>query len=303
MIKSRSKPQIPASNLIVSGGQLDYQHPFKLNIVSIDDAQKMGSVSVNRNSHILKSDSILDTLPIVGKDIAVELPYGHKIWIEVLFDSSRVPVMGFVKAGPKWTATTLDSQGSPQEVYPEGVEMISRTDLAAKTLEVDFLISYVSTVQSLSNDELQYRLNNGLLTQEDYSSLLSLSAEQFDSYRSILREYKADLPTFFSAAPSQQWKKLFRLYKLIGYSTKDESRALQANKLYFPNEGSSTTPAVPQSTEKADYRIAQCLHTDLQVVSSWHLDIYPSKALIPCGRPVHSFFIDGESEEEINANS
>lgn len=303
MIKSRSQPQIPASNIISSGGELAAQHPFRFNVVSIDDSLKRATVSVNKNSQILKSDSISDTLPIIGKNIGLDFRYGYKIWIEVLFDSSRNPIMGFVKTGPKWTATTLDSTGASAEVYPDCVEMIGRQDIAAKTTEVDALISYISTVETLSNTELDYQVDNGVITQETYSSLLSTSSEQFQNYRTILREYKTNLSKFFTAAPSQQWKKLFRLYKLIGYTTKDPSRTIQAANLYFPSEGSATNPAVPQSVEKSDYRLVQCLDSDLIVVDSWHLGIYPSKSLIQYSRPVHQFYIDGELEEEINANS
>lgn len=303
MIKSRSQPQIPASNIISSGGELALQHPFRVNIVSIDDVSKNCSVSVNRNSQILKSESITDTLPLVGKNIGLSLPYGHKIWLEVIFDSSRNPIMGFIKVGTKWTATTRNSSGAAQEIYPDCVEMIGRNDLTSKITEVDGMISYLSTVETLSNNELEYQVDNGVITSEAYSSLLSLSSEQFNTYRSTLRKYKADLPKFFSAAPSQQWKKLFRLYRLIGYTTKDPSRTIPATKLYFPTDGSAVAPAVPTSSEKSDYRIVQSLDSDLLVVNSWHLDIYPSKTLIPFSRPVHQFYIDGELEEEINADS
>lgn len=301
MIKSRSQPQLPPSNRITSGGDVIVQSPFKLNIVSINDASKKCSVSVNPNSQILKSDDILDTVDLIGKNLPLDFPYGSKIWLEVFFDSSRAPVMALIKTGAKWTGQVKNSNGELQDVYPSCVEMISRQDVTAKTSEIDSEISYLTTLENLSNDELSYQVNNGVITQEQYSQLLSQSSQQFNTHRQTLRDYKSNLSRFFSAAPSQQWKKLFKLYKLIGYSTKDPSGKIPGQNLFFANDGAAIQPSVPQAEPKSNYKIVQCLDSDLLVVNSWHLDIYPSKSLAQYGRPIHTFYIGQETEEEINA--
>jgi len=303
MIKSRSQPQLPASNKITSGGELLSQHPFRLNISSINDTLKKCSVSVNPNSQILKSDDVLDTVDLLGKNLSLDFPYGHKIWLEVFFDSSRAPVIGMIKTGAKWEGQVKNSSGVLEDVYPSCVEMISRQDIVAKTSELDSEIAYITTIQGLSDNELEYQADNGIITSDQYSQLLSLSSSLFDAHRATMRQYKSDLSRFFSAAPSQQWKKLFKLYRLIGYSTKDPSAKIPGSKLFFSNEGAPTAPAVPQAEQKSDYKIVQCLDSDLLVVNSWHLDIYPSKSFMQYSRPVHTFYIGQDTEEQTNVGS
>lgn len=301
MIKSRSTPQNPSSNLVISGGESAPSFPFKTSIVSLDDTSKECSVLVALNSHVLKSQNILDFVDILGKNLKLSMPYGHKIWLETLFDANRVPVVGFIKTGPKWPAKVKNSSGALQDVYPNCEEFISRDDIAAKAGEIDALITYVSTLKGLSEDELEFQHDNGIITQSEYQVLLSKSGPAFDRYRTVLAEYKAGLSKFFVAAPSNSWKKLFRLYSLIAYTTKDLSGNIAGNKAFFSNQGSPITPAVPQAVKSNDYRVVQCLNSDLILQDSWYNNSYPSKIMVPYNRGVHTFYDGQQTEEDKNA--
>jgi hypothetical protein len=296
MIKSRPIPQNPSTELILSKEKSQISHSFKISITSLDNASKECSVSVESNSFIVKSQSILDRVDVLGKNLELKLPYKHKIWLEVLFDANRIPVLGLIKTGIKWDATVKSSSGDSQKIYPNCEEFISRSDITDKTVEVDRLISYIDTLKESSDKELDFQVESGLITKQQYDDAVKLSNPTFEKYKTILKEYKASMSKFFVSSPSQSWKKLFRLYYLIGYTTKDLKGAF-GSRAYFSNEGSSSSPQVAQTSKTNDYKIVQCANSDLILQDSWYNSTYPSKILVPYSRAVHPFF-DGQNMEE-----
>ena len=300
MIKSRPALQNPPSNLKISGGELVSNHPFKISVISLDNVTKECSILVNLHSHVLASQDVLDKVEVLGKNLKLSFPYGSKVWFEILFDRDRNPVVGFVRVGNKWAAKTKNSSGVLQDVYPNCEEFISKDDLVAKLADLDVLISYVDELKTKSAEELLFQKNNGIITQSQYQVLTANSEPAFARYKTILQNYKTELPKFFEAAPSASWKKLFRLYYLIGYSTKDMSGAVPGSIAYFSNEGSSTTPDVPQAVKPSSYKVIQCANSDLLLQDSWYNNSYPSKILVPFGRAVHTFYDGQETEEDKN---
>lgn len=299
MIKSRLIPQNPPLDLKIKSLEFSNPHPFKASIISIDDVSKLCSISVNAHSQVLKSQNILDHLDILGRNLALESPYGSKIWLETLFDRNREPVIGIIKVGNYWNSTVNNSSEVPELVYPKCEEFISKSDLSVKTGEMDDLLLYIDQLKELSSAELLFQSDNGIITASQYQLALSQIDSGFEKRKNSIREYKADLPKFFASAPSPSWKKLFKLYTLIAYTTKDNSASVPGVSALFSKQGSTVTPEVPQVTAENSYRIVQCAHSDFLIQDSWYNDSYPSKVLVPCPRPVHTFY-DGQTTEEDN---
>lgn len=300
MIKSRLIPQNPPLDLKVKSLEFSNPHPFKVSIISIDDISKLCSISVNANSQVLKSQNILDKLDILGKNLELEFPYGSKVWLETLFDRNREPVLGLIRVGNYWPAMVNNSSGVRELVYPKCEEFISKSDLESKIAEMEGVLVYLDQLKELSAAELLFQKDNGIITVSQYQVALGQADAGFEKRKTSIREYKADLPKFFTAAPSATWKKLFKLYTLIAYTTKDNSAAIPGASAFFSKQGSTTTPAVPQVTPENSYRIVQCAHSDYLLQDSWYNDSYPSKVLVPCPRPVHTFYDGQETEEDKN---
>ena len=300
MIKSRPTPQNPPSNLQIAPGGLVLVHPFKASIISIDNVEKICSISINRFSNVVKSQSVLDNLDILGRNLKLNFPYGSKCWLEILFDRNREPVIGFIRVGNKWVSTVRDSKGASTEIYPKCEEFISKLDLTDKVAEIDALISYIDELKTSSQAELLFQKNNGVITESQYQVANSSAETEFSKRKKSITEYKEEMPKFFSSAPSASWKKLFKIYLLIAYSTKDTSSAMPGSSAYFSKEGSAKTPDVPQAAAENSYRIVQCAHSDFLLQDSWYNDSYPSKVLVPCPRPVHTFYDGQETEEDKN---
>jgi hypothetical protein len=240
---------------------------------------------------------LLDDVDTLGKNLKLSLPYGHKIWGEILFDKDRNPVVCFIRTGTKWSAKTKTSSGVDQDVYPNCEEFISREDLPTKSADIDSLISYTDELKIKSQEELLFQKQNGLISEIQYQVLVKNTEPAFGKYKTTLQEYKANLSKFFVGAPALSWKKLFRLYFLIGYTTKDRSGGVEGYNVYFSNEGSTASPAVPQASEQSSYKVVQCASSNMVLQDSWYNNSYPSKILVPTYSSVHTFY-KGQSTEE-----
>ncbi len=212
----------PTTSREVSGGPAPFFTPFRIYIVKVND-DKSCTIRISRYSSVLNSPNIKDTITLVGVDIEMDISYSDKVWLEVFYDRNLVPIFGIINSGPKWAAQTANPANTTelQDVYPEELEFITHNDLTAKVADLDLVNASIISFQNQALTQLSFQKDVGILTQTQYADLVTATNDAYNTLKTTLVTYKKDMNQFFQNAPTGTWKKLFRTFTLIGYTTYD----------------------------------------------------------------------------------
>jgi len=283
---------LPAGVETVKGGESRDVSPFAVSIINNSPNIQ---VKVSRFSAILKSPNIKDKLNLIGVNVPMDIQYGDKIWLEIFYDRNLSPVFGLINYGKKWGAQTYTPSGSV-DVYPNELELITKNDLSSKIDELGSTTSLVNDVYQKAYEEITDEFRGGFITQSQQDALHSGLQAAFNVINDNIIKYKQDMNQFFVAAPNATYKKLFRSYTLIAYTTKDMNGELEGLIARPPNIGSPSQGGVNTSTEDASFKIVQTLATDLLLADICHQNRYPAKLPIPYHRAPYYFVYDGKEE-------
>lgn len=292
------------SNHILTAGKVVPSTPFKAYITGVNDAEKTATVRIARYSAILKSLDINDRLPIMGLDIDLTIRYGDKIWVEVFYDKNLTPVFGVLKTGNKWDAQVVNPEttsGQTIKVYPKEHEFITKKDITRKLSDVDSTLSVINSYRDESLAIFAYRNNTGQISDAQYDDYVDAVNANYQLIKTSITEYKKNLNQFFSAAPTATWKKLFRTFTLICYTTHDNNLDLDASTI-SPTPQPETPSDVPQASQQNVFRLVQCLYSDLYLADMCYDNRYPARIPIAYHRPIYYFVEDGKVEDESNTS-
>ncbi len=294
---------IAPTNRDISGGPAPEGSPFRVILLAVDNSDKSCTVKVSPHSRVYASPNVKDDVQIIGLNLEHELVYGQKLWLETFYDKNLSPVFSIVVVDTKWRAQTVNpaNTATTVDVYPNELEFITKFDLANKVSDLDGVIARVSAMQAAAIRELTYQKNSGLMSQEVYAETVEHANAAYESVRDLIDEYKTNLNLFFAGAPDTLWRKLFRTYTLIAYTTRDLARDLEGTLISPRNSAPVTIPSVPQASAQIDYRIVQCLHSDLLLAEYCYQSRYPARLPLPYHRPVYDYFENGNEEDVTNS--
>ncbi len=223
--------------------------------------------------------------------------YGDKIWLEIYYDRNLVPLLGIIDSGPKWTATIAGSIGDIP-VYPSELEFISKKDLTAKISEVENLSNRVNTIRTLAENEIISQFNSGFISEEEKTAQLEALAQSFDKIIDSITKYKQDMNQFFVAMPNAGFRRLFRTFTLIGYTTKNLDPGLDGIIASPPNEGTPELNGVNVASEDSSFKIVQAVTTDLLLADICYQNRYAARLPVPYHRPIY-YFVHNNKDEEL----
>ncbi len=286
----------------VGGGRAPDPTPFRVYVMAVDDGDQSSDVRVSRYSAILGSPDVNDIVPLIGIDLKLNIKYGDKIWVEVFYDKNLVPVFGIINKGHKWSSTVVNPAQTNETVltYPNEHEFITKADMVGKLADLDGIIALVNTYQAASIAELTYRKNVGIITADTFNDLQSTATTQYQRVKDLITDYKKNMNKFFDAAPQVNWRKLFRTYTLIAYTTHDTNLDLDGTGIDPRPPLNTTTPTIPQASQQVFYRLVQCLTSDLYLADMCFQNRYPAKIPVPYHRPVYYFNDNGKVEDTVN---
>lgn len=303
MASQKSQPLlITPSNRALQGGSATEPEPFQIYVMATNHSDQSADVRVSRYSALLASPDIRDRVPIVGIDLKINIKYGDKMWLEVFYDLNLVPVFAIINKGKKWAAKTVNPAQSSTvvDVYPKQHEFITKLDITTKIAEIEAVSAIIVTYKAATAAELLYRSNVGVLSAKEYTDYTDALDTQYQQVQDLISAYKSNLSQFFQSAPTALWKKLFRTYTLIGYTSYEANVDLNGITIYPNPPAPATSSGVPQATKQVSYKIVQCLQSDLYLADMCYQNRYPAKLPIPYHQPVYYFTYDGKVEETVN---
>lgn len=283
-----------------NGGESSDPTPFRAYLLK-SDAQST-QVSISRYSSVLNSPDVRDRVTVIGVDAPITIAYGGKIWLETFYDRNLEPVFCIINSGPKWTAVTLDTANQTVEslVYPDELEFITKYDINNKIGELDATVERIGVLQQTVTDEVNLQKDMGFIDQERATEIIAGINEAYPRMATLVTEYKAQMNNFFSGAPTSIWKKLFRTYTPICYTTKDTNYKLDGVSASPGVVAPVVTPTVPTVTQDPIFKIVQQLNSDLLLVDICHQNRFPARLPIPYHRPVYNYVYEGRNEDEFN---
>lgn len=275
-----------------------FELPFR--ITSISTLPEKIKVSVE--SYAFYEPNLASYVPIVGLDCPITVAYGNKVWVEFFYDRNLNPIIGVVKVGNKWLYKTANTANSQEitEVYPSELELISKLDILRKLAEIDQTLIYVDSLKTLQEDEVNFNYNISLISQEQKDDYLARIATIYDDATERLNELKNNLNSYFAGAPTAIWKKLFRSFLLIGFTTKNMSLSRPGVSFFLPEDSTQQNPLVPVASQSNSYRLIQAWDSDVLLIDGIYQNRFPIKYPTPYHRAISYFSIDGEEEESIN---
>jgi len=291
------------SNLDAKIGAALPPTPFRVYIVAVNDDDKSADVRISRYSSVLSSPDINDRLTLIGIDVKLNLKYPEKLWLEIFYDKNLSPVFGIVNKGVKWPARVVDTAHKDEtlEIYPKEHEFITKADLEGKTRSLSATLALVNQYERATSAELHYRRNTGVIADNELSALQTAATNKYSEIRAVIYKYANSMNRFFDAAPSAVWRKLFRTYTLIAYTTHDKDTDLEGSVVRPKISAETATQAgVNKATLQTDYKIVQCLNTDLYLTEICYQNRYPARLAMPFHRPVYYFNDAGKVEETTN---
>lgn len=298
-------PVVP-SRRSITGGAAPSSTPFRVYVMAVDNSNQTADIRISRYSAVLSTLDINDRLPIIGIDLKLNIEYGDKVWLEIYYDRNLSPVFALINTGPKWTATVVNpgqsNANQTTAIYPKEHEFIVKQDISSKLTELDDVIALVATYKTAATDELGYRKNVGIITETQHTELIEAVDEQYQNVENLIKEYKKNMNKFFESAPTSVWRKLFRTYTLVAYTTHEPNLDLEGTSVDPTPPAATETPDVPTATDQISYRIVQCLNTDLYLADMCYQNRYPAKLPVPYHRPVYRFEEEGKIEDDVNTN-
>lgn len=286
----------------IEGGSAPAPTPFRVSVIATNDANQTADIKISRYSSVLASPNISDKVPIIGVDLKINIAYADKLWLEIFYDRNLVPVFCLVNKGRKWASTVTNPTNSNEQVnvYPNELEFITKIDMSGKLADLETALTLVDTYRAAALEEVTYQKNTGVITEDSFSTLTEAIGVQYQTVSDLINDYKKNMNKFFEASPSGLWKKLFRTYTLIAYTTHETSAALEGQKISPRAPVEATTPTIPQVSEPIAYKIVQCLNNDLLLADMCFQNRYPAKIALPYHRPVYYFADNGKNEEAVN---
>ena len=301
-VKVLNTVNIQPTNRDVSGGPAPDGTPFRVILLGVNDANKSCKVKISPHSRVYASPDVKDTVLTVGLNLEHILLYGQKLWLETFYDKHLTPVFSIVTAGTKWQAKTVNPERNSEttDVYPDELEFITKFDLSNKVADLDDVILRLQAMKTSAIEELTYQKNTGLITEEVFADTVPRAELAYGAVQDSVNEYKANLNTFFDSAPTGLWRKLFRTFTLIAYTTRDMSNTLEGTIVSPRVAPPASAPTVPQASPQVDYRIIQCLHSDLLLAEYCYQSRYPARLPLPYHRPVYTYYDKGKEEDVTN---
>ncbi len=260
------------------------------------------NVRISSYSRIFNSPNLNDVVQLIGCNLKFKVKYAEKIWLEIFYDKNLTPVFGIINHGNKWTTKTVNPSNKNQLnfLYPNEMDFITKYDLVNKIADLDNTVNNIQDMKASAIAEITYQNNVGIIPSDQFNAYNASLEKQYSEVITKVKDYKNSINNFFSDAPSQVWKKLFRTYTLIGYTTKDFNNNLDGIEISPPIEIPSSTPSVPTATPKVNYKIVQCLDNDLLLADMSYQNRYPARLPMPYHRSVYYYPIDGKEEEAVN---
>lgn len=290
----------PTKRPVYEGAPALDSKPFR--IYSFAPLDETVDIRISRYSNVILSPGVKDRLYVIGLDLKINIEYGDKVWLEVFYDKNLEAVFGIISSGPKWLAKTVNtaSISTLTDVYPNELEFISKYDLTNKIAEINLVKNSITAMQNSAIEEVTYQKNVGIISQEQFTDFVTAINNGYGDAQERVDEYKSAMNAFFTGSPTATWKKLFRTYTMIGYTTRDMAANLGGIAVFPPPQVPSTTPVVPTASEQVPYQIVQCVNTDLYLADISFENRYPAKLPMPYHRPVYPFIVEGKNEDTLN---
>ncbi len=259
-------------------------------------------VSISRYSAVLNSTDVRDRVTVIGVDAPININYGDKVWLETFYDRNLQPVFCIVNSGTHWPAVTLDTEDQTIQsvVYPDELEFITKFDLNNKIIELEATVNRVGELRQAVTDNTNLQKDMGFIDQAKATEILTGIESGYTAIAALVTNYKAQMNNFFAGAPTSIWKKLFRTYTLICYTTKDTNYKLDGQCISPGVPVPATQPAVPTATKDPMFKLVQCLNSDLLLIDICHQNRFPARLPIPYHRPVYNYFYDNQNEDVRN---
>ena len=281
------------------GAEAEDSTPFRAYLIEAGATPK---ISISRYSSVLNSTDIKDRVAVIGVDAPIEIRYGDKVWIETFFDRNLEPVFCMIGNGPKWDAVTLDTSSQTVEtlVYPDELEFITKYDIENKIEELQSAIDRIETLRLTVIDDVNSQKNMGFILEARANEIITAINEGYQGVTQLVQTYRGNMNGFFDGSPVSNWKKLFRTYTLICYTTKDTNYKLDGRCVSPGIVVPTTTPFIPTATPDPIFKIVQCLNSDLLLVDICHQNRFPARLPMPYHRPVYNFVYQGKNEDDEN---
>ncbi len=279
-------------------------HPFQVSLYKVNDKVR---VTVNKYSFLLNSPDPTDLVTVIGLDVPVILLPTDKIWLETFYDRNLNPVFAIINSAPKWLAETADGDNIEETtpVYPNQFEFISKIDLPNKISELDEVRNRVEGLRTSEVDNVNNLRLQGYIDDGEKEDLLQQISDKYTDLDASVVAYQSAMSNFFTGAPINLWRKLFRTYTLISYPTKNLNNGLPGLVVAPTPEVPATNPAqgsIVTAEEDSTFKIVQCVRDSLLLVDYSYQNRFPARLPIPFPTPISPFIIDGENEEEVNTS-
>jgi len=269
--------------------------PFEVSIVQGE------TVAVNPYSTLLSSFNVSQTVPIFGLSYPFSITYGQKIYLTTYFDTNQTPVFSRIMSDSTWkTATSSvaigivsgNASSASQNVYPNEMQFITKSDLNSVVADLNNDVQTMGTYFSNEMNYLNGQLSSGIISNAQFNLLSASLSTLTMQFTQTMQPYVQNFSKFFVGASSTQ-PKLFKLFKMIAYTTKDFTSSL-GGTLVVPTlpSGSGVSNAAFQS-----FNLVQCVTTDLMLVPTCYYNL-PAKVAIPWTRPVYPFTLPDKNNED-----
>lgn len=303
MIGTNFSPRIPAFPEF-QGDPGANNFPFQFSIIQGVTGQ------VNPYSYLMQDFNVTGNIPVLGLGTPFPLSYGQKVFLQIYFDGNLNAVFGRIMGDNSWKNSTTTpigaiSGGSGVNVYPNELEFITKADMNVKQAA---LVQDSTAIKAYFTGAAAYyssQLASGIISAPQYATLSASLAQETATFSALIGTYTSNFSTFFSNSPSSQ-KKLFKLRKMIAYTTLDMTSTIGGN-IIVPADFSSASSGVAGNggtyaltATNPPFNLVQCVSTDLMLVSYCYNNL-PAKIAIPWTRPVYSYtLVNGNNEDITN---
>lgn len=267
-------------------------HPFKVfHRTQASDGKLL--VSVSPHSAIIKDFNTTETFPISGIGNEFPLSYGEKIYLEIIYGKTGLPIVAQIKHGKTWDSKTIIAASKKEETtYPKSIELITKSDIESKTTE---LRNNLQKLQQTFNDQsslIQKYKANGILRDEVAMGFVKKLEKDYNIQKESLTTFINNFGKLFSASDT---KKQLKSFTLIAYTTQDLSSTI---------DGDIVTSASSTGQVNVPFKIVQCLKNDLALVDTCYQHT-PCTIPFISSSPVYYFEpnYNGTSEESINTKN
>ena len=254
--------------------------PFSINVVG-------QTVNINPYSSLVYKENTRQIPKIFGLGFDFDIDYGDKLFLEVYFDDVLNPLAPRIRNDRRWTDLTvsiLNASNSETDVhvYPSELDIIQKKDLSARKDQITEDITSADTEYSDKINQIQQDIDDENISAEDGAKLIAYYQDISDNYQTELTSVLSKIPSYFSG--NFATKKLFRSFKMIGFTTRNLSSDL-GGQIIFPSDGSK------------EFQLVPCLDTNLFLADSATSGI-PIKTFVPWTKPIYSYLIDGQEEDK-----